>query len=78
MQLLGKQHITLIIFVTSLLTLDDAYVSGSNDVIKQLKDGALKLKNEMGSLITNNLGYNLLQVHHLFLCKVSITINLTD
>lgn len=49
----------------SIISIRDAYVSGSYDVIKQLEDGALKLKMEINSLITKNLGYNILQVDNI-------------
>ena len=46
-------------------------VSG-DEVSPQLKNGASDLKNEMQSLLVNNLGYNKLQVSNFFLFENSI------
>ena len=67
MVLFGNQVNTLFFIVTSLIS-----VHGNNDVNKQLEDGALKLKNEMDSLITKNLGYDILQVFQLNSCNNNV------
>ena len=62
MALLSYQVMKGIIFFATIIFAQSLADSINSDVVLQLKDGALKMQNEMQSLIVKNLGYNILQV----------------
>ena len=56
-------EVLILVVLGTLFINADVNASGRNYVNKQLEKGAMKLKMEMHSLITKNLGYKHLQVN---------------
>ena len=64
---LRSDQVVKVVFFFAIFTCKYGLTASINsDVVLQLKDGALKMQNEMQSLIVKNLGYDILQVSIFF------------